>query len=88
MTSKLGPHHGGKERHETATARAERMLAEELKRRGWSAAQLVGRRKGDREKVKIARRLRGQTTMTLDWIAGRLHMGVAGYVAHCLRQEQ
>ena len=64
------------------------MLAAELQRRGWAADQLAARRKGDREKVKIARRLRGETTMTLEWIAARLHMGTAGYAAHCLRQTQ
>jgi len=88
MEAKLGRHHGGPERQETATARAERLLAGELKRRGWSTEQLEARRKGDPEKVKMARRLRGETTMTLDWIASRLHMGAAGYTAHCLRQAR
>ena len=85
---KLGRHHGGPERQETAASRAERLLAEELKRRGWTSGQLTGRRKGNREKVKIARRLRKETTMALDWIAQRLNMGAAGYAAHCLRQTQ
>jgi putative transposase len=88
MESKLGRHHGGPERQETAQSRAERLLAEELERRGWSAAQLAQRRKGDREKVSIARRLRRETTMTLDWIAEQLNMGAAGYAAECLRQSQ
>jgi hypothetical protein len=26
--------------------------------------------------------------MTLDWIAGRLNMGAAGYAAQCLRQPR
>ena len=63
-------------------------MAEELKQCGWAAGQLATRRKGDREKVKIAKRLRGETTMTLDWIAGRLNMGATGYAAHCLRRTQ
>ena len=88
MEPKLGRHHGGPEWQETATSRAERMLAEELRRRGWAAQQLAARRKGDREKVKIARRLRGETTMTLEWIAERLNMGAPGYAAQCLRQTQ
>ncbi len=88
MEGKLGRHHGGRERQETAASRAERMLAAELKRRGWSADELAARRKGDREKVRIARRLRSETTMTLDWIAQRLNMGAAGYAAHCLRQAR
>ena len=69
MEPKLGRHHGGAERQETATDRTERMLAAELQRRGWAADQLAARRKGDREKVKIARRLRGETTTCLP--AGR-----------------
>jgi hypothetical protein len=88
MEPKLGRHHSGPERQETATSRAERILAEELKRRGWTAEQLAQRRKGDGEKVKIARRLRTETTMTLDWIAAQLNMGASGYAAHCLRQSR
>jgi REP element-mobilizing transposase RayT len=88
MESKLGRHHGGPERQESAVSRAERLLSGELKRRGWGSEQLAGRRKGDREKVRIARRLRKETTMTLDWIAGRLNMGAAGYAAQCLRQPR
>jgi hypothetical protein len=88
MEPKFGRHHGGPERQETAVSRAERLLAGELKRRGWTTDQLAGRRKGDREKVKIARRLRKETTMTLDWIAQRLNMGAAGYAAQCLRQAR
>jgi hypothetical protein len=38
--------------------------------------------------VRIAQRLCGETTMTLDWIAGRLNMGAAGYAAQCLRQPR
>lgn len=40
-------------------------------------------RERDLEKVRIARRLRSETTMTLDWIAQRLKMGAAGYATHC-----
>jgi hypothetical protein len=35
---------------------------------------LRSRRKGDRQKVQIAARLRRETVMTLKWIANRLHM--------------
>lgn len=46
----------------------------------WGSDQLAGRRKEDRdrEKVTIARRLRKETTMMLEWIAGRLKMGGGG----------
>ena len=78
--------YGGAERQETDEAKAERILAEELKRRKWDGKELQERRKGDKEKVKMAKRLRNETTMTLDWIAARLAMGAAGYAAQCLRE--
>jgi len=80
--------YGGGERQESAEVQAQRLVAEELRRRQWSRADLAQRRKGDPEKVKIARRLRRETTMTLEWIAKQLAMGVAGYVANCLRAAQ
>ena len=50
-------------------------MAEELHRRGWTDATLKKRAKGDRDKVKIAVRLRRETLVTVAWIAGRLQMG-------------
>jgi hypothetical protein len=37
--------------------------------------ELPACRKGDKGRVKLARRLRAKTTMTLRWIADRLHTG-------------
>jgi REP-associated tyrosine transposase len=85
MSRRIGQHHGGAERHETAEVAAEQLVAEELRKRKWADAELERRAKGDDEKVKIARRLRTETTMTLKWIAQRLKMGTGGHVAHCLR---
>jgi len=44
---------------------------------------------GDRakEKVALARRLRQETTMTLNWIAQRLNLGAAGSLANLLRDS-
>ena len=81
----LGSHHGGSERAESAQAKAERLAGEELRRRGWKAEDLARRRKGDKQKRKIALRLRRETTMTWEWIAQRLKMGAAGYAANCVR---
>jgi hypothetical protein len=53
----------------------------------WSALELERRRKGDPAKLKIARRLRNETTMTLDWIAQRLRMGSAGHLSHLLYRK-
>jgi REP element-mobilizing transposase RayT len=85
MRQGMGPNHGGGERRQSAQAWAEGLIASELKRRRWSAADLPRRRKGDAQKLKIASRLRRETTMTLGWIAGRLHMGAAGSLANLLR---
>ena len=63
---------------------AEGVLQGELQRRGWTEAELRRRRKGDAEKVKIAWRLRQETTVTLKWIARRLRMGAWTYVSNCL----
>ena len=56
------------------------MVAAELKRRRWQAADLVRRRKGDAVKVALAARLRAETVMTVKWIAERLQMGSPGYL--------
>ena len=64
MGKRIGAHHGGGERIESAKAKAERVLAEEIARRRWSGAELEQRRKGEAEKIAIARRLRTERTMT------------------------
>ena len=84
MGEKMGAEHYGQERQETAVGKAERIVVEELKKRRWKQEQLEQRRKGDVEKVKIAERLRGETTMTLAWIAKRLAMGTKTHLAHLL----
>ena len=78
-----GPKHTGEDIRQSADAKAERIVAEELARLGWADQDLQGHRKGDGRKVRIAERLRRETTMTLAWIAARLHMGAPGHVA-CL----
>ncbi|HTY88408.1 MAG TPA: transposase [Candidatus Acidoferrum sp.] len=87
MQEHLGAHHGGSERVETAMAKAERLLAEELERQGLGEGELAKRRKADRKKQEIAQRLRSETTMTWAWIASHLQMGTAGYAANSLRQR-
>jgi len=87
MRARMGTLDGGAERSESAEARARRILNKELKRRGWVAAKLQNLAKRDAEKIKIAGRLRRETTMTWSWIAAHLHMGAVGYAAQCLRQR-
>jgi hypothetical protein len=54
---------------------------------GWRAQELPGRRKGDPRQVKVAARLIRETTMTLVWIAERLHMGAPGHVSNLLHRN-
>jgi hypothetical protein len=68
----------------SAQEKAEDVIAEELARRHWTQADLATRLKGDPEKVQIARRLRRETTVTLKWVASRLHMGAWTYLANSL----
>ena len=75
MSELLGREHYGEERRESQVERAERVVAEELVRRRWTEEDLGERKKGDKEKVKMAMRLRSETLMTVGWIASRLQMG-------------
>ena len=86
MDGKIGPHHGGPERRESAARRAEKILKEEVKRRGWDRKELKRRRKADPGKVEVAGRLRKETTMNWQWIATSLAMGAADYAASCVRE--
>ena len=69
---------------EAAQAKAERIVGEELGRLGWGRADLEARRKGEPAKVRVAQRLRRETTMSLAWIAQRLGMGTPAHLAHLL----
>jgi hypothetical protein len=60
-------------------------MVEELQRRGWGVQRLEPLRRADPEKLKVAARLRAETTVTLKWITEHLSMGVPGYVPDCLR---
>ncbi len=82
VNAQAGGWHYGEELRESAEAKAERIVTEELKRRQWAATELAARLKGDPGKLAIARRLREETTMTLAWIAERLKMGTKTHLAH------
>jgi len=88
MSERLGAEHYGEERTETKEAKAERIITEELKRRKWTAAELQTRPKGDARKVRLAARLRTETTMTVGWMAARLSMGSRGYLNHLLYRHR
>jgi len=84
MAGQMGANHYGSERRECEEEAARRLVSEELSRLGWAEAELGRRQKGDPEKVKIARRVRTETTMTLKWIAARLQMGTWTNVSNLL----
>jgi hypothetical protein len=65
----------GAQRQESGEVKAERLVLEEL----------AARRKGEPGKVRIARRRRRETTMTLAWISNRLQMGSGTHVSNLLR---
>jgi hypothetical protein len=62
-------------RRESAESNAERIIGEELKRLGWTEAELGRRLKSDPAKLAMAVRLRRERTVTLPWIARRLQSG-------------
>jgi len=88
MNERVGPEHFGEERAATAEAVAEQIIADELKRLRWREADLKVRRKGGLEKVALAARLRGETTLTVGWIVERLGMGTRGYLNHLLYRHR
>ena len=84
MKEQMGEHHYGEERVETGEEKAEGIVRQRLKQLGWTEADLAARRKGDPRKVKLAARLRAETTVTVKWIATRLHMGTWTHLNHLL----
>jgi hypothetical protein len=80
----LSPTHYGTERREVPTSRAERLLREEMGRLGWTAADLRQTGKGDERKLRMAARIRKETTMSLKWMAQHLAMGGWTHVSNLL----
>jgi hypothetical protein len=77
MEGKLGESHSGELHRETAEQRANRIIAEELARRGWQESELATRRRSDPDKPASAARLRSETTLPIKWIAVRVPIGTA-----------
>ena len=75
MEGRLGEHHDGALRVETAQAKAERIIGEELRRLGWKESDLSCRRKNDPGKLALAARLRRETTLSLKSITARVGLG-------------
>ena len=77
MEGKLGESHSGELHRETAEQRANRIIAEELARRGWPESELATRRRSGPGKLAIPARLRSETTLPIKWIAARVQIGTA-----------
>jgi putative transposase len=88
MREQRGPNHYGEERFASDEEKALRIVETELKQRGWKEQELQVWRKGEKKKVVLARRLRSETTMTLEWIAKRLSMGSWTHVSNLLAADR
>jgi len=86
--SGLRPNHDRGQRWESAVGKAESIVQGELRKMGWPEETLSRRPKGDTGKLRIARRLRRETTMTLAWIAKRLAMGTPGHITNLLSRAK
>ncbi len=84
VEERRGASHYGAELQESATEKAERLVRDGLAKLGWTEAELAARRKGDQAKVKLAMKLRAETTVSLKWIAARLQMGTGASLSNLL----
>jgi REP element-mobilizing transposase RayT len=79
-----GPEHFGEEIRQSGEQKALKRVQDELKKLRWTSADLLERAKGDVGKIRIAKVLRQETTMTLGWIARALNMGTKTHLSHLL----
>jgi putative transposase len=75
MDGKVGENHPGQTRLESAEAKADRILTEELSRLQWTQSDLAGQAKNHPAKLALAARLRQETTLSVKEIAARLNLG-------------
>jgi putative transposase len=73
---------------ELTRERAELIVREELAALGWNNADLGRLPKGDAEKIRIARRVRAETTASLRWVGQRLNMGSWTSTANSLYRKE
>lgn len=83
-TKPMAEHNFGEERRLNEQAKAEEIIGARLSELGWKQKDLAARPKGDPQKVRLAARLRAETTVTVKWIAQRLEMGTWTYANHLL----
>ena len=78
-----GSEHFGEEIRQSGEQKARRLLESELAKLGWREPELQRRPKGDPQKLRMAQRLRKETTMTLEWVAQALNMGTRTHLPIC-----
>jgi putative transposase len=88
MSETMGPEHYGQQRRESQGEKAEGIVVEEFRRLKWKESQLDSRAKGDPGKVRIALRLRTETTVTFGWISKRLKMGSRSYAQNLVYAQK
>ena len=88
MAGKMGPEHYGEERWESEVEGAERIVSSELRKAGWDPARLSSTPKGHKFKVRVALRLRAETTVSYGWIAQRLRMGSRSNTSNLVYAKQ
>lgn len=88
IESRRGPSHGGRELKESAVEAAEKLVQEILQQLGWNEEDLKSRPKGDSAKVEAAHVVNVKTTMSIEWIAKRLHMGTRGSLSNLLSKHR
>jgi len=79
-----GKWHYGQELCEAAEAKAERLIKQALQSEQITEEHLANWRKGHPFKIRLAAKLRAETTVTVSWLAERLNMGTRGHLAHLL----
>ena len=80
--------HYGSERREVQASEALGWLREGMQRWGWDTEALRQAAKGDVRKVRLAARIRKETTLSLKWIAEHLAMGSRTHVSNLLGAER
>jgi hypothetical protein len=88
VEEKRGASHYGAELQESAAEKAERLVREGLQELGWTEAELATRKRGHGSEVKLAVKLRAETTMTLQWIVARLQMGTGASLSNLLSAQR
>ncbi|HEV2694003.1 MAG TPA: transposase [Verrucomicrobiae bacterium] len=83
-----GEHHSDLRSPEMTEEKACRLLQAELEQLNCTRAELARWPKSDARKIRIARRLRQETAVTLKWLAEELLMGNITHVANCLRRKE